>query len=531
MRRAAAAPGAAAAAVEDRQLDAVPRARPRRAPPARGRSPTAPRGSRRPCPSRSSRPSPRHAASPASRSARRRAARRRSPAPRSRSSTVSKSGTTASGSSSGRARATTSSADDVPETISVSSAAGPCALAPPRPRRPLRARGRSPRSRACRRTSSFATWKPNELDHPLEPRDAAVGDARAAVRRAGCARISAQVVEQLVGGRVAVVAEPPPHERELAPVRLELVPRADLGRVVRAARARRARATPRARPTTVDERARASDLDRERAHLVAVAAERERRGRGRAPRRSTPARRSGCRPCRRRSTCRTRAAAAHPGRRSRQSREQLGRRVDQAVLEEPEPVADLVRDAQAVVAHLVGLPEERHLLGDALLGLRRAPLGRRAGRRGRASCSCDPDVREQHGAPRRLRRMRGQHELDRRAARPRGELVGGQVCELGERVVERLARDAAVVRVLAPPPQAVVLLGEVRELEVEANARSTSACASARPRERRVDVGTVPARRAARVARGSTRRARAATRLPARRARGRGSCRAAGRRL
>ena len=49
--------------------------------------------------------------------------------------------------------------------------------------------------------------------------------------------------------------------------------------------------------------------------------------------------------------------------------EQIGRRGHQAVLEEPEPVADLVGDAEAVVTHLVGLPQERQLLGDPLLGL------------------------------------------------------------------------------------------------------------------------------------------------------------------
>ena len=184
MRRAAAAAGAAAAAVEDRQLDAVLARRRRRAPPARGRSPTAPRGSRRPCPSRSSRPSPRRAAALAdpARSARRRAARRGSRGARARSSTVSNSGTTASGSPVSVERAQRRRRpSDVPETISVSSAARRAA--------PRRLGGRDRLARAL--ALELARVQPHvelrdveaeDLDLPLERGDAAVGDAAAAVR-------------------------------------------------------------------------------------------------------------------------------------------------------------------------------------------------------------------------------------------------------------------------------------------------------------------------------------------------------------
>ena len=43
----------------------------------------------------------------------------------------------------------------------------------------------------------------------------------------------------------------------------------------------------------------------------------------------------------------------------------------------------------------------------------------------------------------------------------------GTARELRERLLERLARRASLVRVLAPAPHAMVLLGGVRELEVE----------------------------------------------------------------
>ena len=136
------------------------------------------------------------------------------------------------------------------------------------------------------------------------------------------------------------------------------------------------------------------------------------------------------------------------------------------MLEEPEPVADLVRDAEAVVPHLVGLPEQRHLLRQALFDLG-ALLRRQAGIVEANELLGDPDVREEDGSPGRLRRMRGQHEPNRRRGGARNELVGRNGGELPERIVERLARDDAVVRVLAPTAEAVVLLGEVRELEVE----------------------------------------------------------------
>ena len=63
--------------------------------------------------------------------------------------------------------------------------------------------------------------------------------------------------------------------------------------------------------------------------------------------------------------------------------------------------------------------------------------------------------------------MRGQHEPDGHVARAALELVRRHVSQQLERALERVARGAAGVRVLPAPPDAVVLLRDVRELEVE----------------------------------------------------------------
>ena len=137
------------------------------------------------------------------------------------------------------------------------------------------------------------------------------------------------------------------------------------------------------------------------------------------------------------------------------------------MLEEPQSVPDLIGDAQPVMTHLVGLPQQRDLFGDPPLGV--APLARRQPSVVEPDeLLRDADVGEQHGSPRRLGRVSGQDEADPRLARPCRELVARHRFEEPERILERLARDPAVVCVLATPAQAMVLLGEVRELEVEA---------------------------------------------------------------
>ena len=148
------------------------------------------------------------------------------------------------------------------------------------------------------------------------------------------------------------------------------------------------------------------------------------------------------------------------------------------MLEEPEPVADLVGDAQPVVPHLVRLPEQRHLLGDPFL--RRVLLGGRDARVvEQPQLLGDADVREEHGAARRLGRVRGEDKADRRAE---GAVVERAVEPL-ERILERLPRDASFVCVFAEPSQPMMLLGEVRELEVEAEgAEDQRLLARAQPR-------------------------------------------------
>ena len=321
--------------------------------------------------------------------------------------------------------------------------------------------------------------EPEDLDHPLEPRDAAVRDASAAVRVQAVAN-QADVGEQAIRVRVPAVTEPPPHEGQLAPVGLELVSCADLGRVERqllcVARDRRLELV-----RDRDERSRRGDLDCERANLGAVAIESER---ARTVERLRDRRRS----CGWIAVHVASDPRAEHERRRRVGQplaplaEQIGRGGHQAVLEEPEPVADLVGDAESVVTHLVGLPQEGHLFGDPLLGV--ASLGREE-KWVVEACELlrDADVREKNGASRRFGRMRRQDEPDRR----RACALGVAPRDPAEGIVERLRRDPAVPCVVASPSQPVQLLGEVRELEPDPEGAQDE-CLFARG-QRRVDVG------------------------------------------
>ena len=90
---------------------------------------------------------------------------------------------------------------------------------------------------------------------------------------------------------------------------------------------------------------------------------------------------------------------------------ELRDRIPEALLEEPEPLPDLVDDPRALGADLVRLPEQRDLLGEAVL--QAPPLRERCGlvvesRQERGN----PAVRLEHGPARCLRRMRGEDELD-----------------------------------------------------------------------------------------------------------------------
>ncbi len=145
---------------------------------------------------------------------------------------------------------------------------------------------------------------------------------------------------------------------------------------------------------------------------------------------------------------------------------ELGDRVPEALLEEPQPLADLVDDPRPLGADLVGLPEQRDLLGEGVLeppplGERRALVVEAGEERG------DPPVRLEDRAARRLGRMGGEDELDPEPLSCRLDLglVDPAPVELRERIGKRLARHPSLGLVLAAPADPVVLLGDVDELE------------------------------------------------------------------
>ena len=97
-------------------------------------------------------------------------------------------------------------------------------------------------------------------------------------------------------------------------------------------------------------------------------------------------------------------------------------------------------------------------------------------------------MRLEDGAPRRLGRVGGEDELDAHPlGLPRELLLPHAGCvETRERVLERLARDAALVLVGAPAPEPVVLLGDVRELEEDAERAQHDGLALERQRRDRL---------------------------------------------
>ena len=268
-------------------------------------------------------------------------------------------------------------------------------------------------------------------------------------------------VEQLeIGGEilhrlVRIRVEAPPHERELPPVRLVDVLVADrrgVGRQLELV------ALDRREQLRVDGRETRRDADRRRklAHFVAVAVAQQRacalerlvHGVGAGVRIAVGV------------TADPRAEAE----RSRRVRrvppvvgEQLLRRVDEALLEEPVAVANLVDDARPVRPHLVRLPERGDLGGELVLD--RVAAVRRVVEL--AEKRRDPKVRREHGAARGLGRVRRQDELQGDALH---DLAGR---DAGERLLERLGQHALLLRVGAPAADPVLLLRDVRELEVE----------------------------------------------------------------
>ncbi len=147
---------------------------------------------------------------------------------------------------------------------------------------------------------------------------------------------------------------------------------------------------------------------------------------------------------------------------------QRGRDVEEALLEEPQPVANLVDDARSLGACLVGLPERRdefrqRVLDVATAGVRQLRVVELMQQ------GADAELGGEHGATRGFRGMGRQHEFERHVPRRvlQGLVADAGVSQLAERGVERFGTHAPLDRVLPPPPDAVVLLGEVGELEVE----------------------------------------------------------------
>ena len=137
------------------------------------------------------------------------------------------------------------------------------------------------------------------------------------------------------------------------------------------------------------------------------------------------------------------------------------------MLEEPEPVPDLVGEARPTVTNLVGLPEDRDLLAELALDVLFLP--RRGSGVERREQLGHTQVCEQVRPPRCLGRVRGQDELERNSGHACAKLVRVDVAKALEGIGEGLARRLLILRgVLAAAAQAVMLLGDVDQLEVEA---------------------------------------------------------------
>ena len=292
----------------------------------------------------------------------------RAGAPR-RSSIVSSSGTTATSSRASAASssaASTSPAVRVIETISVSMHRAPRRAwsAAASARKARTSSGSSTSEREWSRRSSVGPWRPKTSRAPAQRGEAAVGDALAAVLTQ--ARLhEVELGAQLLDVRVVVGAEPLPHRRQPPPVRL---PRVRLLRQVDVGHGGSASTSVRDMP-----HATASSRTSRRSRSRTSAAPRSTASRTVAgptfgfPSRSPPIQLP------------NRSGAGQP---AAPRGEQIAGRVPQRVLDEPQPLPDLVDDAGPVGAHLVRLPEDRHLLReprDAALTARGA-AGRRARR-------------------------------------------------------------------------------------------------------------------------------------------------------
>ena len=142
-----------------------------------------------------------------------------------------------------------------------------------------------------------------------------------------------------------------------------------------------------------------------------------------------------------------------------------GHRVEQRRLEEEQVAADLVLDHRAHAAHLVGLPQQRHRL--AQLAEQHAAAGAADPRVvERVEPAGDAQLVVEHGAARRLRRVRGEHELEVQGAHGGGQ-VGARLAQQVGGLHQRLALARAGRVVVAAPAHPLALLGDVGELELQ----------------------------------------------------------------
>ena len=185
-------------------------------------------------------------------------------------STDSKSGTSDSGSLESSRTRSTSSADVVPDTITVPSACSPCRSRAARDRVEEPADARLGIDEVARVHADVEPGEvqPEDLHAPAQRGERPVGDPRAAVR-AQAAVEQREILRQPVDRVVRVGVEAAPHERELPAIRLVEILVADLRRVLGqlplVARDRLEELR-----VDVDEARRDADRGGERAHLVAV---------------------------------------------------------------------------------------------------------------------------------------------------------------------------------------------------------------------------------------------------------------------
>jgi hypothetical protein len=239
-----------------------------------------------------------------------------------------------------------------------------------------------------------------QVDTPAQRGKRTVRDSRAAVR-AQAAVEQREIFREVLCRGVRIAVEAAPHERELPTIRLVEVLLADLscvvGQLALVARDRLEQLV-----LDLDDPRRDADRGGERAHLVAVARAQE----------DTCAleRLSGSGGVRVRVPVGVAAdprAEAERRRRIGDMRAVVGkqalRRVDEALLEEPEAVANLVDDPRPLRAHFVRLPERGDLGGE--LAVDRVPpreqrIVELSEQRGNAL------MRSEHGPPGSLCRMR-----------------------------------------------------------------------------------------------------------------------------